>query len=210
MIDTATEFVIWRRMMETTPGDVAAMVAGAPAWHADAACKTADTATFFPRRGEPVEPAKAICAGCPVRAPCLDDAMAQRTSGIWGGASESERRMIRYGRLSRAELDGRLARAVETMERRTAQAATSAAAEVEVELHLEDPDVLAADPTCCASCARAGIRAGTYRHTRLVDASRTVGLCRHCYDVLIKHGELPDVDRLIDYAKRLGRKAAAA
>jgi WhiB family redox-sensing transcriptional regulator len=39
--------------------------------------------------------AKAICATCPVKQPCLDYAMRTREQhGIWGGLSESERKRI--------------------------------------------------------------------------------------------------------------------
>jgi len=39
--------------------------------------------------------AKAICATCPVREPCLEYAIRIREPhGIWGGLSESERRPL--------------------------------------------------------------------------------------------------------------------
>ena len=39
--------------------------------------------------------AKAICATCPVRDPCLEYALRIREPhGIWGGMSESERRPL--------------------------------------------------------------------------------------------------------------------
>ena len=37
----------------------------------------------------------AICAGCPVKTLCLEYALEQRVDhGVWGGASERERRRI--------------------------------------------------------------------------------------------------------------------
>jgi WhiB family redox-sensing transcriptional regulator len=69
-----------------------------PSWHADAACRGRGTAAFFPGRGqnETCASAKAICAGCPVRAECLDDALAHGEKvGNWGGTSERERRRLR-------------------------------------------------------------------------------------------------------------------
>lgn len=39
-----------------------------------------------------VAKAKAVCAGCPVRAECLDHALAQVPVGIAGGMTEDERR----------------------------------------------------------------------------------------------------------------------
>jgi Transcription factor WhiB len=51
---------------------------------------------FFPGRGEPAEPARQICAGCPVRQPCLDYALGHGiTHGIWGGLTERDRRPLR-------------------------------------------------------------------------------------------------------------------
>jgi hypothetical protein len=51
---------------------------------------------FFPGRGEPAEPARQICAGCPVRQPCLDYALSHAiTHGIWGGLTERDRRPLR-------------------------------------------------------------------------------------------------------------------
>ena len=51
---------------------------------------------FFPARGAPTAPAKAICASCPVREECLDYAITNGEKfGIWGGLSERERRRIR-------------------------------------------------------------------------------------------------------------------
>ncbi len=39
--------------------------------------------------------AKAICATCPVRQPCLDYALRIREPhGIWGGLNEAERRQL--------------------------------------------------------------------------------------------------------------------
>lgn len=55
---------------------------------------------FFPVSDEDAGPAKAICAQCPVREACLEYALATRErDGVWGGATERERRrMIRQRR----------------------------------------------------------------------------------------------------------------
>jgi WhiB family redox-sensing transcriptional regulator len=46
-----------------------------------------------------MQPAKTICAGCPVRTECLDYALADDTLvGVWGGTSETERDHIRNRR----------------------------------------------------------------------------------------------------------------
>jgi WhiB family transcriptional regulator, redox-sensing transcriptional regulator len=65
-------------------------------WRYRAACRGADLSVFFPGRGEPAEPARQICAGCPVRQPCLDYALSHGiTHGIWGGLTERDRRPLR-------------------------------------------------------------------------------------------------------------------
>ena len=50
------------------------------------ACWGADPDLFFPLPYESTDPAKAICAGCAVRAECLALARARGEQfGIWGG-----------------------------------------------------------------------------------------------------------------------------
>lgn len=70
-----------------------------PEWHQRAACRFADQALFFGPDGERDGPAKArrdkrakaICAGCPVRAECLEAALDRpERSGTWGGLTEAE------------------------------------------------------------------------------------------------------------------------
>lgn len=64
-------------------------------WRQRAACRGADPDIFYPASDEEAEPAKAICGQCPVRQPCLEYALANRErDGIWGGATERERRRI--------------------------------------------------------------------------------------------------------------------
>lgn len=64
-----------------------------PAWQADALCNTGDAAlvdVFFGRgrRDFDGERAKEICAGCPVRAECLDYALTDADLGLGPGASQ--------------------------------------------------------------------------------------------------------------------------
>ena len=55
-------------------------------WRDRAACRGADPDLFFPLPGQSADPARAICAGCHVRAECLALARARREQfGIWGG-----------------------------------------------------------------------------------------------------------------------------
>jgi WhiB family redox-sensing transcriptional regulator len=61
----------------------------------EARCREFDPASFFPSDGVGVERARRICAECPVRMECLEYALEYRIDhGVWGGASERERRRI--------------------------------------------------------------------------------------------------------------------
>ena len=64
-------------------------------WMARGRCRELPPDTFFPSDGLGVEVARRICESCPVKAPCLEYALAARIDhGVWGGASERERRRI--------------------------------------------------------------------------------------------------------------------
>jgi WhiB family redox-sensing transcriptional regulator len=64
-------------------------------WRNRAACQGVDPEVFFPVSDEDAEPAKEICAQCSVREACLEYALAYRErDGVWGGATERERRRI--------------------------------------------------------------------------------------------------------------------
>ena len=72
------------------------------AWQSRAACRGPESVMFFPppypERKEDREMregrAKAICRSCPVLEECLDYALSIREPhGIWGGLTETERRM---------------------------------------------------------------------------------------------------------------------
>jgi WhiB family redox-sensing transcriptional regulator len=75
-------------------------VSHVPSWQDQAACRFADPALFHGPDEEDERSrirrernAKAICAGCPVRAECLALADNRRDAhGIWGGLNEDERR----------------------------------------------------------------------------------------------------------------------
>lgn len=69
-------------------------------WHADAACAEADPALFFAGDDESTQAAMELCAVCPVRRTCLEEALAVgEMHGVWGGTTETERRrMIRARR----------------------------------------------------------------------------------------------------------------
>jgi WhiB family transcriptional regulator, redox-sensing transcriptional regulator len=73
----------------------------APAWgwQERAACRAASLDLFFgpegerqPERTAREQQALRICAGCPVRAACLEHALtAPEPAGVWGGMSEEQR-----------------------------------------------------------------------------------------------------------------------
>jgi WhiB family redox-sensing transcriptional regulator len=72
-------------------------------WQAKAACRGPQAAVFFPpttfeRKDEKEireSRAKAICATCSVRRPCLEYALRIREPhGIWGGLNEVERKQV--------------------------------------------------------------------------------------------------------------------
>jgi WhiB family transcriptional regulator, redox-sensing transcriptional regulator len=70
-------------------------------WRDDAACRDADPDLFFPigKAGpalSQIDQAKRICRTCPVRRPCLAWALENGVgAGVWGGATEEERRVLR-------------------------------------------------------------------------------------------------------------------
>lgn len=72
-------------------------------WQKDAACLDGDPDRFFARGmglavtkmpTDQVAEAKSVCAGCPVRATCLDWALehGETEHGVWGGLTPHERR----------------------------------------------------------------------------------------------------------------------
>lgn len=79
-------------------------------WSERAACQGVDLAVFFPPSGgsQTSRPALRICASCPVRQECLDDALAVEVTssyqcvwGVRGGMTEPER--LEYVRKLRRE-----------------------------------------------------------------------------------------------------------
>ncbi len=66
-----------------------------PTWYNQARCKGIDPEIFYPISEDEGDEAKNICGDCPVRLQCLEFALANRErDGIWGGATEKERRRI--------------------------------------------------------------------------------------------------------------------
>jgi WhiB family transcriptional regulator, redox-sensing transcriptional regulator len=77
-------------------------------WRHHARCRDVDPELFFPigttgSAETQVQAAKAVCALCAVRPQCLAWALeTAQDTGVWGGASEEERRQLR--RLQRRTL----------------------------------------------------------------------------------------------------------
>ena len=73
-------------------------------WRSAAACGNVDSALFFPAgttgaAAKEVNEAKAVCATCSVRSPCLQFALTTNQEfGVWGGSDEKERRALRRRR----------------------------------------------------------------------------------------------------------------
>jgi WhiB family redox-sensing transcriptional regulator len=70
-------------------------------WRRDAICRDTDPNLFFPVGTTgfalmQIDRARQVCDECPVRVDCLDYALeTNQDSGIWGGTTEDERRVLR-------------------------------------------------------------------------------------------------------------------
>ena len=59
-------------------------------WRQQGACRGLDPAIFYPLDDEDAEPAKEVCAVCPVQVACLEHALGTRQKeGILGGATDT-------------------------------------------------------------------------------------------------------------------------
>ena len=73
-------------------------------WRSAALCRSTDADLFFPVGSTgmalvQIEQAKAVCRTCPSVEPCLEFALeTNQDSGVWGGCSEEERRVMRRAR----------------------------------------------------------------------------------------------------------------
>ena len=86
-------------------------LAGSPWWWFAGLCGQTDPELFFPEKGGSVRAAKAVCAGCPVRAECLEYALAHdERYGVWGGTSERERRRLKAAAAHRSTTSRPVAR----------------------------------------------------------------------------------------------------
>lgn len=89
-----------RKQRERNQPRAAAVPFDPDRWRDHAACR--DMPGQFhphPTETEDVDACLAVCAGCPVAGPCLDFAIGTNQSeGVWGGMTESERRVERRRR----------------------------------------------------------------------------------------------------------------
>ncbi len=75
-------------------------------WMNDGNCRNHPPEVFFPSDGVGVIVAQRICATCPVNETCLEYALEERIDhGVWGGASERERRRLLKRRRETAETE---------------------------------------------------------------------------------------------------------
>ncbi|MGH7237902.1 MAG: WhiB family transcriptional regulator [Candidatus Saccharimonadales bacterium] len=84
------------RTLLSSPSDIS--------WMTEGSCRAPDLSTdlFFPSDGESVKEAQQICAGCPVKKPCLEYALVNHINqGVWGGESERGRRRLAKSRRRR-------------------------------------------------------------------------------------------------------------
>ncbi len=81
-------------------------------WRSDALCRDTDPELFFPVGATgsalvQIDRAKQVCEECPVQTACLDYALeTNQDSGIWGGTSEDERRVLRRQYVARRRAAG--------------------------------------------------------------------------------------------------------
>lgn len=80
------------------------------------ACRGLDPELFFPARGDTdgLAQARAVCASCPVREPCVDLGIAElanRAGGVYGGLSNRQLQRLRRFRIARARVEADIAAA---------------------------------------------------------------------------------------------------
>lgn len=64
-------------------------------WLDRGACRGLDPQIFYPDEDDDAMEAKSVCGECAVKAMCLEYALTFREKdGVWGGATERERRRI--------------------------------------------------------------------------------------------------------------------
>ena len=73
-------------------------------WQESALCAHTNPEAFFPEKGGSIREAKLVCQQCPVKAACLEYALAHNERfGLWGGLSERERRGLTNRRAEKSQ-----------------------------------------------------------------------------------------------------------
>ena len=87
-----------RRYVATAKGGrlaVRTLASRDKAWLDRGACRGLEPQIFYPEEDDDAGEAKSICAECRVKVTCLEYALTFREKdGVWGGATERERRRI--------------------------------------------------------------------------------------------------------------------
>lgn len=79
----------------TTADVLSGLLSAAPETGQDLPCRRGDADMWFAEAPDELERAKSLCAGCPVRAECLDGALARAEPwGVWGGEIFERGRVI--------------------------------------------------------------------------------------------------------------------
>jgi WhiB family redox-sensing transcriptional regulator len=72
------------------------LLGGDADWQRQGLCAQVDPELWFPEKGGTPEPAKRVCAVCPVLSECRAYALANiELFGVWGGLSDKDRRRMR-------------------------------------------------------------------------------------------------------------------
>ena len=85
-----------RWLMSPAAGVVPRARFGRP-WGEDAACLGMVELDWVPGPRSDVAEQRLVCAGCPVRAQCLEHAVRFGEGGLWGGLTEQERAELGQG-----------------------------------------------------------------------------------------------------------------
>lgn len=75
-------------------------------WLQQAACRGLDPELFYPEQGQSAAQARAVCAVCPVKQECLEDALEHETQarrfGVFGGLTATERARLHQSRTGKS------------------------------------------------------------------------------------------------------------
>lgn len=88
-----------RSVLEFSPGAAGPLLEEVrhSSWRSRAICCGVDPDLFFCEGAEDVAAAKLVCQGCPVRRPCLLEALEGGVAhGVWGGLTADERRGVAF------------------------------------------------------------------------------------------------------------------